>query len=482
MADIGNKVLIGAFWMTLSVWGNRLIGMASTIILARLLLPDDYGLVAMASLVVNFLAIMSSTGMETYLIRIKDINKQHYNTAWTLNLLICFFLGVFLYLNAGFFSRYFEDARLEKIWFILSLVIISSGLKNIGLAQLKKEFNYNKVFLHGLLVKISGFITTIYLAYMLRNYWAMIYGTVVTSIFDVLLSYYFSSYRPWFSLKGFKEQWDFSKWIFLKNISGFVRQKTDQLVVTKILGSESMGYYSMASDISNLPAELIYPAMGPTYSAYSMLLDKPEELNAAFITFIGIIAVLAFPMFGGLVFVANDIVIILLGEKWIRAVEIIQFFSLLVILQLFSFAANGFLTALGKVKLITILDWSYAILLIPILIYAAFYKELIYVVAARAISYLFLSLFFFMMVGSVAKIPYSRMIVVVIRPLLMTLIMILVLSSLNNLLVDIERMLSLAINILVGCFVYALGSYLLWLISGRKEGGERFILANLKLI
>ena len=481
MSGLGKKILVGSFWVTLSTWSLRLIGLVSTIILARLLLPTDYGVVAMASLVVSFLQIMSDAGMEAYLIRIKHISKSHYNTAWTLNLIIRIFIGLCLFLAAGFLSIYFEDLRLEEVWRILAVSIMLGGFQNIGIAKLKKEFLYDKYFLYTFTTKIISFIATILLAYSLRNYWAMIYGTVIGVSAGVVLSYYFSNYRPWFSISGFREQWDFSKWIFLKNISGFVRQKSDQVIISKILGAESMGYYSMASDISNMPAELIYPAMGPIYAGYSNLLDKPEALNSAFVTVIGIIGVISFPLLGGLSFLADDIVLFMLGEKWNQVGGIMQIFCVLVLMQLFSFAASSFLTALGKVREIAILDWVYILILIPLLYYAALSKELSYLVMARAISYVFLSLIFFTTVRVVAKVSFLRLINVIARPFLAMLIMISGLDMLYEIFSNHGLVVSLVINVLVGGFIYVFVIMLLWVISGRKEGGERFILANLRL-
>jgi len=221
--------------------------------------------------------------------------------------------------------------------------------------------------------------------------------------------------------------------------------------------------------------------MGPIYAGYSNLLDKPEALNSAFVTVIGIIGVISFPLLGGLSFLADDIVLFMLGEKWNQVGGIMQIFCVLVLMQLFSFAASSFLTALGKVREIAILDWVYILILIPLLYYAALSKELSYLVMARAISYVFLSLIFFTTVRVVAKVSFLRLINVIARPFLAMLIMISGLDMLYEIFSNHGLVVSLVINVLVGGFIYVFVIMLLWVISGRKEGGERFILANLRL-
>lgn len=480
--NLGNRVLISAFWATASRWSVRLISVVSTVILARILVPNDFGVVASASLVVNLLTIMSETGMGSYLIRIKDADKYHYNTAWTINLLTRSCIGIAIYLGAHQLSVFYNDYRLEAAWQVMALVVFVSGFINIGLIKVKKELQHHKIFIHETTTKVFGFVSTLYLSYLYRNYWGMIYGSLATGMVEVIVSFMVSSYRPTICFRGFKDQWHFSKWIFLTNISGFIRQKLDQMLVSKTLGVQLMGYYSMASDISSLPSEFIYPTMGPIYSGYSDLLDRETELHNSFITVIGVISTLSFPMYLGLIYMSDAVVALFLGPKWLVISDLIQAMSLVVLLQILCFSFTGFLTAKGQVKLLTTLDWLFILILLPALLFAATYGSAVLIVWGRIVPYIILALALFIVTCSGSSGMAGRMISVAIRPILAALLMNIFLNYIKPFISNLNPNLDIAINIVSGAIVYALSLICFWIITGRKEGGERFILAKLGLI
>ena len=256
----------------------------------------------------------------------------------------------------------------------------------------------------------------------------------------------------------------------------------DQMLVSKTLGVELMGYYSMATDISSLPAEFVYPTMGPIYSGYADLLDRESELNNAFITVIGVISVLSFPLYLGLFYLSEELVTLILGPKWLTISELIQIMSILILMQILCTTFTGFLTVKGKVKLLTTLDWLFIFVLIPLLFFASTFGSAVIIVVGRLIPYVFLStaLFFFTCTGVAGM--AERIISVAIRPMLAGLLMPILLFQIHPYIADLNIGLNIAINVALGAFFYSLIIWLLWIMVGRKEGGERFILAKLGLL
>ncbi|MDP2902553.1 MAG: lipopolysaccharide biosynthesis protein [Methylovulum sp.] len=480
MSGISKQVLAGSIWMVGMQWVIKLLGIVSTIILARLLLPSDYGIVAMASLVVSLLQTITETGIAPYLIRKSDIVRKDYDTAWTLKLFIYIFLGLILFFFAEYFAGFFNNQLLTDVFKVLAANVAISGFLNIGLIALQKKLEYGRIFLHGVIVKISGFIVTVYFAYLLKNYWAMVYGTLATTIVSVLFSYVVSRYIPKLTVSGFRQQWAFSKWYLIKNFSGYARMKTDQIVVGKFLGVEMMGRYTMSLELADLPAsEVIYPALAPVYAGYAKLLNEPDKLDNAFITVVGLVSVIALPMFMGLMVIAEEFIPLMLGEKWLSIIPLFQSALILVMTQLYTYVLSNYLTVVGKIKLLSLMDWGMVICLIPVLIYLSLNYNAIYVVFGRAFLALCVMPFFLIYIKKFNKLSLLRVFMVIIRPLAVTLIMGAVVCYVAQFLPK-DMMVALIIKITTGIFTYSILLLALWWITGMREGGERFIYGNLK--
>lgn len=461
-------------------WVIKLLGIISTIILARLLLPSDYGIVAMASLVVTFLQTITETGMSPYLIRKSEILREDYDTAWTLKLVIYLIIGLILFFLAGYFARFFNNPLLVDVFKILSLNVALSGFQNIGLIALQKELNYHRIFFHSVLVKLSGFIVTVYLAYLLKNYWAMVYGTMTSTIVSVLFSYVVSAYRPQFALSGFRQQWSFSKWYLVKNFSGFARMKTDQIVVGKLMGADVIGQYSMAVELADLPAsEVIYPALGPVYAGYAKLLNEPDKLDNAFVTVVGLVSVIALPMLMGLAVVSEEFIALMLGEKWQGIISIFQAALLLIMTQMYTHVLSNYLTVVGKIRLLTLMDWGMVICLIPALIYLALNHDAVYVVLGRALLAMCLIPVFLLYIKKNNNLSLTRVLRVILRPLMVALLMGAIIYDVSHYLVA-EKWVVLLVKITTGVFVYCFLLLSIWWLTGMREGGERFLYGNIK--
>jgi len=169
----------GSIWMVAMRWTVQGIGLISTMILARLLTPADFGIVAMGMLVVGLLEIFSSLGVDLALIRNQAAEPGHYNTAWTFRVFQCTFITVLLLIFAPFAADYFGDPRVTIVIQILSLSVFFDGFENIGVVAFRKDLDFSKEFRFGVYKKLLGFVITVPLAFTLKSYWALVAGVVV---------------------------------------------------------------------------------------------------------------------------------------------------------------------------------------------------------------------------------------------------------------------------------------------------------------
>ena len=154
-------------------WATRALGLVSTIVLARLLAPEDFGVVAMAMVVVGFLEVFTQTGVDLALIRDANATREHYDTAWTFEILQGAGLALALLAAAPFATRYFGDARVLTVMQLLSLRAFIGGFENIGVVAFRRDMNFDREFWFGVFKKLCMVALTIGAAFVFRSYWAL---------------------------------------------------------------------------------------------------------------------------------------------------------------------------------------------------------------------------------------------------------------------------------------------------------------------
>jgi len=212
-------------------WAIRGIGLVSTVILARLLTPDDFGVVAMAMVAVALLEVFTQSGVDLALLRTTEPTREHYNAAWSLEIIQGVLLAIVLFMTAPWVGSHFDDARVTDVIRVLSLRALIGGFQNIGVVNFRRDLAFGREFQFGVFKKLSTFVVTIASALILNNYWALVIGQVVGKVLEVGISYRMSAYRPRFSLERVGEIWGFSQWLILSRFARLVNKQFDRWVV-----------------------------------------------------------------------------------------------------------------------------------------------------------------------------------------------------------------------------------------------------------
>jgi len=187
MENISNKMAKGAVWMVAFKLIERSIGLISTIILARLLEPGDFGLVAMATAFLGLLMLLTSFSFDVVLIQKLNPDRHLYDTAWTFNVIFGCVLAFMLVIAAIPLAQFYNESRLEEILYVLAFSTLLGGFGNIGPVAFRKDLQFHKEFYFQLAKKLIGFTVCMSLAFTLRNYWALVWGTFAGNMMAVLL-------------------------------------------------------------------------------------------------------------------------------------------------------------------------------------------------------------------------------------------------------------------------------------------------------
>lgn len=476
VASIRKSMITGSLWMMAMRWSIRGIGLVSTIILARLLVPEDFGVVAMSMILVGLIEAISTAGVDLALIRNADAKRKHYDTAWTFRLLQAIFVSVMLLLLAPVIAQYFNEPRVVEVIRLLAIGALASGFENIGTVAFRKELDFRREFHFRVLKKTLTFTVTIILALVLESYWALVIGIVSGRILEVVLSYLMHPYRPKVCFKASRELWSFSQWMLITNMGSYVQRKIDEIIVGGTSSTASMGTYNIATEVSKLPAtELVVPITGALFSGYSKLANEPKRLLKAYTNVLGFVFLVTIPAAFGVGVVAEDLVLVLLGEKWIAAIPLIKWLAILGTVNAIAITANNLFIVIGKERLLAILIWVQIGLIAPLLFLAASQAGIEGIAMARAAFSLVFIFVIFGVLSRVADIDLKSIVGLVWRPLISSLAMVIAIIRLHPDSIG-SPFVSLIFDVALGVVVFALTLYSLWYFSGKKDGAEKSIM------
>jgi len=322
------SILIGSAWAIGMRWADLGIGFVSTVILARLLTPEDFGIVAMATLVSGLLNSLSNLGIEQLLIRERRVTRAYFDCAWSVTLARSLLIAIILYSAAPLAVLYFDEPRVEAVMRWIALGAAISGFQNIRIVELRKRLHFDKDFYFRVVNRIFLFAITVPLAFYLRNYWSLVIGFVAGSLFGVVHGYLWVPHRPRVSIRHLREVLRFTLVVTPMSIAGYLTQKVDVLVVSSIGTTAQLGAYNVSAELSQMPTgEVIRPLGRVLLPVYSSLSQKPEELREVFLNVLKTTAILCVSLGLGLSLVAEPVVLIIFGEQWRDAIGFIEWLA-----------------------------------------------------------------------------------------------------------------------------------------------------------
>ncbi len=480
MQDITHKMAKGAAWMVLLKFVDRAIGMISTLILARLLVPADFGLVAMATAIIAALTLLGAFSFDLALIQNPNAERRHYDTVWTLGLLFCAAYAAALLLLAHPAAQFYNEHRLVAVMEILALGTLIGGFTNVGVVIFRKNMQFDREFKFMFAKRLVTFVVTVGLAFLWRDYWALVVGTLSGIIVSVLTSYLWQSYRPRFSLAARSELFRFSGWLFVNNTLGFLYYRVADFIVAKGVGSEGLGHYSVAYEIANLPStELVMPVNRAVFSGYAKMSSDVPGMRQGYLNVISMLALLAIPASVGLGCVAAPLVNVFLGPKWISIIPLIPILAMHGLLTAIMSCGNYTFLALGRPRLVTLVLTAHFCMAVPMIIWGALHGGTYAVAWALLIASLLLLPLNYFLLSAALKVRIPHLIQVFWRPVAGAMVMVAVLVWAQRLMMFESnvtgQMKALLLLVTLGATTYCAGVVLLWRLSKCPEGAERFI-------
>lgn len=356
MITLKQKTISGVVWNTIGKISNQILHFILSVILMRLLQPSDYGLLAMAMVLIGFAGIFSEFGFSSALIQRQNITESHKSSIFWLNILIGTTLTLVFFVFAPHLSKFYNNQQLTKVIQYLSFTFLISSLGIVPSTILQKEMNYaaiNKIDVS--VVLLSGAIS-VFLAFSGWGVMALVAQYLFFQLIKLPLIFYASKWKPKFilSIQSIKDLFSYSVYLTGFNFINYWARKSDDLLIGKFMGAENLGIYSRAYNLMLLPiGQVISLVSNVMFPALSSIQNEKERIKRIFLNVIQVIAFITFPMMIGLIAVADNFILGIFGSKWSEVIPIIQILAFVGVLQTIANPTGWIYTSQGKT------DWMF---------------------------------------------------------------------------------------------------------------------------
>ena len=349
--SLREKTIAGVVWSGVQKWGARVLGSVVFFLLARLLSPEDFGLIALAGVFIAFADVIVNQGFTQAIVQRERLESQHSDSAFWTSVGLGVTLTLLSMLIAPLLGRIFSEPALEPIVRWLSLGFVLSSLSGVQDALLRRDFEYKSLAFRQLLGLVAGGVVGVSMALLGYGVWSLVAQQLVSALVATVTLWWLSDYRPAFrfSKRHFDDLFAFEINELGSRVLNFFSRRSDDLLIGLFLGPVALGFYSVAYRTMYIMTDLFASSLSTVaFSLFSRLQADPESMRRNFLNATRLSSLFAFPAFIGLGVLAPEFVRGVLGEQWTESIPVLQVLLIVGALQSVSLFNNVVLKSMGK--------------------------------------------------------------------------------------------------------------------------------------
>lgn len=362
----------GVSWIAAFRIATRGMSFLRTAIIARILSPAQFGLFGIASLMLTMIEILTETGINIVLIQTEDGIEKYVNTAWIVSIVRGIVISSIIFFSSFFVGQFFKAPEAIPLLMLVSIVPLLRGFINPAVAKFQKELHFDQEFYYRTSIFLVESIITIVFVVLYQTPIAIIWGLIAGALFEVLISFLFVRPLPQFAFEYAVAKHIISrgKWVTMAGMFQYFFQNGDNIVVGRMLGTSALGIYDMAYKMATLPiTEISNVIVRVTFPVYTKIADDKDRLRRAYVKTLLLVCCIAIPLGAIFIFFPKELVLLLLGPKWIEAVPVFQVLAVFGITQAIVGDSGAVFLAAKKQEYTTIITFVgivvMAILIIP---------------------------------------------------------------------------------------------------------------------
>jgi O-antigen/teichoic acid export membrane protein len=320
-SQLKTKAINAGFWSFLDSAGNQIVFFVSNIIIARILIPSDFGLIGMIAIFMEFSRAFIDSGFTTALVQKKDATNEDYSTVFYFNLLMACFFYIILFSSAQSIADFYNEPRLINITKIIGLNLIINAFGSVQLIILIKNLNFKRKTLITIIsITIAG-ITGIIMALSGYGYWSLVYKSLLSAFMLNIGLWIISNWKPSyvFSKSSFKSLFSFGSKLLLAGLLYRLYKYIYNVIIGKYYTASDLGYFTQANQFQSLPVMNLNTIIGNvTFPTMSKVQDDSKKVKEIYRRIFRVVSYLNFPIMLGLLLVSKEFIVVFLTEKWIE--------------------------------------------------------------------------------------------------------------------------------------------------------------------
>ena len=327
MSELKEKTVKGVMWSSIDRFSTQGIQFVFSILIARLLLPEDYGVVAMLNIFMSVSQKFIDSGFSTALIRKSDRTDIDFSTVFYFNIAVSIFFYAALWIVSPYIAAFYNIPLLEDITKVVALNLVISSFAGIQSAKLTIDINFKA----RAIISVSSTVLTgavgLWMAYNGYGVWALVIQSVFGSLFCTVMLWLFVRWVPRlaFSWKSFQEMFSFGSKLLVSGLLDTIYNNVYTLVIGKFFSSSALGVYSRADGLAQYPSSNITNVLqGVTFPVLCSIQNDLERLAGVYKRFLRLSAFIVFPLMVGLAAVADPLIRLVLTDKWEGAIYLLQ--------------------------------------------------------------------------------------------------------------------------------------------------------------
>jgi PST family polysaccharide transporter len=475
--QIGKRTTLGTGLLIASKVLSRCADLAALTVLARLLTPADFGLVAIAMSVLTIVEAVLELPVALALLALPERTKAHFDTAFTLQLARGAALASILLIVAWPLAAFYHDDRLIALLCVLGLAPVSSGLVSPRMTEYAVKLDFRPIFAMEVLSKLVALVVSVGAAWWSGSYWALALGTLASPLAGVIISFILAPYFPALTLSKWNVFSGYLRWTTLTQALTATNWQMDQLLLGRWVGRFELGSFSMAANLSSMPSQIfIGQTFRPLLVGFSLVRDDRPRLTHAYLKSVNSIVAVGLPLLVGMQITAAPLIRVILGDQWSGAAPLLQWLSLASIPSLFIGSVGPLGISLNKPSIFFKVALTEFLFKLPLMLIGLLYFGIQGVLAVRLMTAIVVAGCSMLAVRSLIELPIRTQLLSPWRPMLSVIMMALALQlvggTFSNGQDHVQLIFWLAWTSVAGAVVYAGALFLLWFFTGRPDGIE----------
>lgn len=373
--EIKQKAISGVIWQSVQRLGSRIILLVGNLVFARLLSPDDFGLIGIIFVFLSFSEIIINGGFTSALIQKKNVTKDDFSTVFVWNLIlacICYFI---LYITAPYISLFYKSNLLTQLLRVEGLVLFFYALCAVPLNRMQKDLEFKKLAIIDVFSSLFGCCFGIMITLIGYGIWGLVFKMLMCSLLTFLLTLIYEkkicSFK--FSKNSFKELFGFGSFMFLSSFTNALFINFQAILIGKIYSAKDLGYYSQARKLEEIPVVCVTNIVSSvSFPLFSILQKEKERLVLCLRKNIKLVSYISFPLSTFLFVAAKPLVLFLFTEKWASSIIYFQLLCVSGILMPVNIANRDLFASIGRSRLFFTSQLVYKLLGIALMVLGIF--------------------------------------------------------------------------------------------------------------